>query len=255
MGYYLLVLLNPETDISGFARERVDVRAAYDQDIDYSQMVAGGSVSVERLRPWFSPATFNEVMYLALREAGCPEPGTKAAMRIALSATLKAACAQDRGWGCIADNVRPTQHQLEKVKDALGRFERNIGVLAKDIPEAREALPLSAREFLVSVDLNSYIAQADTREDTNVADESVDLLITSPPYPEMTDYSTSQRLSYYWIGGDPADDLPSEIGARRKRFRTSSISEYRAQMVEAITALCRKLKPGGYAALEAAPIG
>ena len=57
----------------------------------------------------------------------------------------------------------------------------------------------------------------------NVPDNSVDLVITSPPYPNMTDYVTSQRLSYYFLGLGLADksrlkDLDLEIGPRIRRL-------------------------------------
>lgn len=245
----MLVLLDPRTSISELADECAGIRVAYNPSTDYSEMMQGGPADVEHLRPWFSPSTFNQLMYLTLCETECCRTGVKAAMRISLSATLKAVCAQDRGWGCIADNMHPKPNQLEKEKDALGRFERNLNVLGRDVLEARKALPLDARQFLAVYEPSSYVARVDAREATNVPDGSVDLVVTSPPYPDMTDYSTSQRLSYYWLGADPMEDLAVEIGARRKRFRSASVQKYVAEMVQAVASISRKLKPNGYAAL------
>jgi hypothetical protein len=245
----LLILLDPRIDISGTARQLAGIGDAYDPTVDYSQALLGSSVSVERLRPWFAPNTFNQVMYLASCELRLAEPAAKAAMRISLSALLKTLCAQDRGWGCIADNMLPTRDQLKREKNALERVRRHANSLLRDVSKVREILPPDSQSLLSSGESHSWVWHGDARRCTNVPDESVDQVVTSPPYPNMTDYSTSQRLSYYWLGSDPVDDLRLEIGARRKRFAVKALSGYRDDMKDAMDAICRKVRAGGYVCL------
>lgn len=240
------VLLNPETDISGATNELSDIKRSYDHNTDYSQELKNSTINVDQLSTWFSPSTFNQVLFLMLREITCHQPGLKAAMRISLSATLKAASAQDRGWGCIADNVLPKPTQLKKEKNALAYFPRSFSTLIRDISRAREALSHDTQEFLSSSNPDEYIFQADVRQSIKIPDQSVDLIITSPPYPNMTDYSMSQRLSYYWLGTDPNEDLALEIGARRKRFKATAIEDYQSDMEVAINTISKKVKKGGY---------
>jgi len=63
------------------------------------------------------------------------------------------------------------------------------------------------------------IIKGDIRNNDEIEEESIDLIVTSPPYPNMTDYVTSQRLSYYYLNLELKEDLNSEIGARIKRFK------------------------------------
>jgi len=173
--------------------------------------------------------------------------GCKAAMRIALSAVLKAVCSQDKGWGCIADNMLPNPSQLNKSRNAFDRFTRSTNLLVKDVITARGILSASARNFLDNCDICNCIIVADARQSEHVKPASVDLIVTSPPYPNMTDYSTSQRLSYYLLGVDPLDDIRNEIGARRKRFSSTSVLQYITDMKAALETSCTKLKSGGFA--------
>lgn len=240
-------LFVPGTNMSSVVKDFDRIRNDYKPDKDYPKLLKNTPVKVELLRPWFAKKTFNQLMYLTLSEMRQKRPGTKAAMRIALSATFKAVCSQDRGWGCIADNVLPKPEQIEKEKNALEQFGRKLAILVKDISEAREALPNITKEFLSSTTVASRIMKADARRSTNIPDASIDLIVTSPPYPNMTDYALSQRLSYYWLGGDPATDLSSEVGARRKRKLSTAIQNYRGDMEQVLKVLSSKLKVGGYA--------
>ncbi len=162
---------------------------------------------------------------------------------------LYTVCAQDEGWGCIADNVLPKGAQLKKRRPGLERFRRNINLLLRDLVQIKATFPQITHDLLRDSAVDNHIRRIDVRLGEFPGDETVDMVLTSPPYPNMTDYSTSQRLSYYWLGQDPNEDLPVELGARRRRFTPSAIESYRDGMKEAVSAICRKLKPGGYACL------
>ena len=243
----ITTLLSPVTDLTTILDEFKVIKASYEKKRDYSSSLVGSEVKVELLRPWFSPDTFNEVLHLIVSERECPSSGTRAALRIALSATLKAVCAQDRGWGCISDNVLPKREQLQIQRNAFDRLGRNLNVLIKDLSSVKAHLPLSAQNLLLSGDFATRIIEADVRQSTSIPEDSVDFIITSPPYPNMTDYIFSQRLSYYWLGEDPKDYYQSEIGARRKRSMSTAIEQYSHDMFQVMQALRGKLKPGGFA--------
>ncbi|MGB7472212.1 MAG: DNA methyltransferase, partial [Candidatus Acidiferrum sp.] len=242
-------LLNPRTNLMQVANDLSGVETSYDADIKYCRRLTKSEVLVDRLRPWFNPEPFNQLMYLRAYEDKLRSAATKAAMRIALSATLKAVCAQDEGWGCIADNVLPKPDQVKKPRNALERFRRNMNLLLRDMGEIQARLPALAKDFLRDCSVEDQIKRLDVRRGEFPKDETVDLVVTSPPYPNMTDYSTSQRLSYYLLGKDPGQDLPEELGARRRRFSASAIEDYRTGMRAALEVICRKLKPGGYICL------
>jgi hypothetical protein len=221
--------------------------AAYDARRDYASAASESSINLDSLREWYNAKTFNQIVYLSLLEQASRDPVVSAAFRIALSATLKAVCAQQRGWGCIADNVRPTAEQKQRQRDAFARFRRNISLLVKDVAATTESLPDSSVDFFQHTDLENRIMQCDARTRSAIAPGEVDAVITSPPYPNMTDYATSQRLSHYWLGSDPQAGIPREIGARRKRTKPDALQAYISDMKEVLKELARVVKPAGYA--------
>ena len=240
------LLLSPSTDLSRGGEFLQEVGDGYDAGKDYRSSLDSSDVLLDSLRPWYSEAAFNQVAYLILRERKCRH-SIRPAMRIALSATLKAACAQDRGWGCIADRVLPKPDQLKGTKNVLQTFFRNVSTLVRDVQAVKETMTPDASQFLETADAETRIVRADIRQCTSLRKESIDIVVTSPPYPNMTDYSLAQRLSYYWLGEDPAEDLALEIGARRKRSRPDPIGQYLEGMRCAIKVICDAIKPGGYA--------
>ena len=63
----------------------------------------------------------------------------------------------------------------------------------------------------------------------------------------MTDYATSQRLSYYLLGVKPDGDFGSEIGARRRRKRSDALDAYREDMRAALALVVEQMRTGAYA--------
>lgn len=245
MARSLWVLVRVGSDESWLSMLSEKVRA-FNPTIDYRQ-----EVNVDDLAPWYARETLNEIAYLKKIHSEGTEPATEAAGKLALSATLNAVCAQDRGWGCIADNVLPKPEQRLKQRSALDRFMRNLRVVDRDVSRFRRNLAPSGLRVFEARDPTEVVVHADARSAAaeEVDRESIDLVLTSPPYPEMTDYCTAQRLSYYSLGSDPADDLRNEVGARRRRFRKSSLEEYREDMKAVAKGLWQCLKPGGYVCL------
>jgi hypothetical protein len=221
-------------------KSRFDERRTYDPPRSLQ-------ASVEKLRPWYHPATFNELVYLLICERRETDPASKAALRVAMSATLKGTCAQDRGWGCIADNMLPKREQLRRKRNAVEMFHRKLAGIAKDIERFKGTLSSDTIQFIRSTPSEDRIFRHDIRSPAPIASASVDLIVTSPPYPNMTDYAFSQRLSYFWLAGNPSDDVASEIGARRKRTQNMSLLNYRTDMESATKSICNTLKVGGRA--------
>lgn len=246
----LKALMNPELD-TGYVRTIVaGLLEGFDPHRDYASRVQDFTL-VDRLRPWYSPGTLNQVCFLAEQAAKCSNATARAALRASVSGVLKTASSQDRGWGCIADNVHPQPHQI-KDKDAIKLCRRRFEAMLRDVSEhvARAKMPgyIESYRYLSS---SQTIFYEDSRECTSIPDSSVDLVLTSPPYPNMTDYVTSQRLSYYFFGIDPTDqahceDKKREIGARIKRFRKDSLDQYLNDMARANDRICSKVKAGGY---------
>jgi hypothetical protein len=116
--------------------------------------------------------------------------------KAAFSAILLPVCRETRHWGYVCDNSTPhgsyDRDVLSEYRGVLNRFrlayvERDIDRIATQGERAKIAPAKiwcgDAREIL-----------------SKVPPESVDLIITSPPYFGVSDYVKSQRLSMEWFG-------------------------------------------------------
>jgi len=74
---------------------------------------------------------------------------------------------------------------------------------------------------------------------------SVDLVVTSPPYFGVSDYTKAQRLSMEWLSLDIEPLRLREIGARSKRHRATAAVDYVRELHLVFDGLHRVLKRGG----------
>ena len=90
----------------------------------------------------------------------------------------------------------------------------------------------------------------DSREDLSsvIGENSVDLIVTSPPYPNATDYHLYHRFRLFWLGFDPKELGHIEIGSHLRHQRNNTgFEEYRNDMTEALKGCIKILQPGRYA--------
>ncbi len=200
-----------------------------------------------KLSEWFDKDILNEILFISNLYHRVGNIVLKAAIGISLSACLKTLTAQNRGWGCIADNMKPKQTQFGIKKHATIKFLSHLKILINDIIRIRQVLPLNSLELLDSNKSKQHIFNIDISNSQIANFDYVDLIITSPPYPNMVDYSMSQRLVYYLFNNDPETDLNSEIGARRKRFKKNSLTIYKNEMIQAFDNIMNTLKDQGIA--------
>jgi DNA modification methylase len=164
---------------------------------------------------------------------------------LAFSAVLLPICRETRHWGYVCDNSTPKdQHggnafeEFDKILDSLieAYRQRNREYLFRmgdsgKIPNV-EVITSSASEALKFL-----------KEDT------VDLVVTSPPYFGVCDYVKSQRLSMEWLDHAIEPLRLVEIGARSKRRRGTAVSEYLAELSDVFKGVRKCLKPGGFCAI------
>ena len=81
-----------------------------------------------------------------------------------------------------------------------------------------------------------------------VGENSVDLIVTSPPYPNATDYHLYHRFRLFWLGFDPRELGQIEIGSHLRHQRNKTgFEEYRSDMKHALEGCAAVLSPGRYA--------
>jgi hypothetical protein len=90
----------------------------------------------------------------------------------------------------------------------------------------------------------AQIERRDIRHGTGLPRESVDLIVTSPPYPFSTDCARAQRLSFWWLQESLEDDREVEVGARYKRHRQNALEDYFQELETCFGHIAATLKPG-----------
>ena len=123
---------------------------------------------------------------------------------------------------------------------ALKAYLESLKTVSRRLDKAAIDLQVADARFLVG----------DSRYDLprQVGEDQVDLIVTSPPYPNATDYHLYHRFRLFWLGFDPRALGKIEIGShlRHQRNRTG-FEEYRDDMALALDGCSRVLAPGRYA--------
>ncbi len=160
--------------------------------------------------------------------------------RAAFSAILRYCCSQDKHWGWICDNVQPKRlsykNALLKFSEKLEKYKTCATKLQEDASELQEKVVAISEIKIYQGDCKEILSQ--------FTSQCFDLVVTSPPYFNMTDYMSSQRLSFLWFDYDFAKLRAKEIGARFRRFRDHALDEYLSQLKESLVAIARVLKKG-----------
>jgi len=189
---------------------------------------------------WYHPTTLAELasIWTALQRHASSQYHDVGAT--AFSAILRHCCSQGNHWGWICDNVKPRTYVY---RDAIKAFTKKLDdycVCARELLE--EAAELQDERLPVT-ELQVY--QGDCADVlSRFPDGTFDLVVTSPPYYNMTDYIKSQRLSLLWFGYDLGEIRNREIGARYKRGRTDSLGQYVQRMRESFGEIARVLHCG-----------
>lgn len=123
--------------------------------------------------------------------------------------------------------------------DTVRRFER---ALATAIPRAVEFSDLAEPRFRCDV-LNRDVLEA-----PNIT--PVDLVVSSPPYPNAFSYHLYHRTRMLWLGMDSAEFKKREIGSHRKYSSRAAGAAgpetFEQEMATVFGWLNRVLKPGGF---------
>jgi DNA modification methylase len=185
---------------------------------------------------WFADSAFGE---LCLIKARITDLETKAAQDIALAALSRIAI---RASFQDSETRYKSVPRMIPVGETLTRYLREFKLVMASIAENEAVTRYGISRFLCG-DVRNLPAE-------KIPDGSVDLIVTSPPYGNATDYHLYHRLRLLWLGFDPAELGRMEIGSHLKHQREKSgFESYFADLCDAVRTMARALRPGRYAAL------
>ncbi len=183
---------------------------------------------------WFSEAATGELALLRFLIEETTSDLSRDAALLALSRIVIRVSNQDSETRYVAvpKSITPTL-TLRAYSEVLKTVIRRLEIAAIDLQYA------DAR-FLIG----------DSRKDlsTEIDENSVDLIVTSPPYPNATDYHLYHRFRLFWLGFDPRELAQIEIGSHLRHQRNDSgFEEYQADMALSLKGCAKVLQPGRYA--------
>ena len=167
---------------------------------------------------WFLPQHQIELFSLLQRIEALPPDGTREFLKVVFSSTI---IAKSGGVSLARDLAHTRPHRDTKKAPAstfiefAKRLERNVAAIGQNTPHETAATPSPSENG--ATDLTEGCRQAEVRAasaaDTGLPPESIDLIVTSPPYANNAiDYMRAHKFSLVWFGWKISD--LSKIRAR-----------------------------------------
>jgi DNA modification methylase len=218
--------------------EQIEFNLAFSISHDHDISRAKSICSYDDLKPWYNGKTLNELLLLrGFFERSIGEKKMKPIFLTLFLQIAKLACAQQKTWGHIADNVLPDEGQI---------CNREYQVIPNFIKRLLQVQKQAEKVLVVSKSGRCNLKLADAR--AYFPPKPVHLVVTSPPYPSMSDYITSQRLDYYWLGYNKEDITAfkkNEIGARYLRHTNLAHRNYIDNMKIVSDNIINAIRPKG----------
>jgi len=204
---------------------------------------------------WFLPSTQLELQALTDGLSQIEDTNTRAFLEVAFSATI---VTKSGGVSLAMDLAHTRPHKVvSKVpKDAIDQFKKRV---RKSLKGLAEPLPKALVE----------VHHGDARA-LSLEDESVDLIVTSPPYANAIDYVRAHKFSLVWLGerigelaqlrstyvgtekaagqplheyGEVSSRILNELSKRDEKKRRV-LSRYLADMAQVLSEMFRVLRRG-----------
>lgn len=237
----LYKLFNPSIDKEQIKNQLLLLCEGFDETKDYTINL---SEQRKELVGWFEKDTFNEISFLFQKYDYLQDKTMQAVMKLVLSSILVTLSSQNKGWAYIADNVKPKADELRK-KSVFEQYSVSVKNLLNDIVGHEARLSDTYEGFYSQISRETRIFE-DSLVNATIEEETVDLVVTSPPYPRMIDYVKSQRLSFNFFNENFSDYVGKEIGARYRRSRRDCLDSYEKDIKQVNAKVAKLLKKNGY---------
>lgn len=197
-----------------------------------------------QLHKWYHAETGEELCRIWAYIQNERDAAVQDLLLFCFSASLMACCAEKRSWGYVCDNVKPLERCYvdadsvfrDKVTSVIEAYRR------RDMRRTpRAELPVQTPSVVLEGDARARLVELD--------ENSIDLVVTSPPYFGVVDYIKAQRLTFEWFGLSIEPLRSIETGARSKRHRHTAFGQYIEELGTVVKELHRVLKRGRILAL------
>jgi DNA modification methylase len=181
----------------------------------------------------YMPHVFRELVGLREEIEGEPEPIRGALLLVLSSIVVKVS--RDR-----ADTARGTVDRAIGKGNPSRLFLRKTEELARGMAAFAAAVPPGTPPPDVRL--------GDARKLAHVADRSVDVILTSPPYLGTYDYAEHHARRFGWLGVDASNFESTEIGARRStKDPARALADWQRDVDAFVAEFARVMRKGALA--------
>lgn len=234
----------------GFGDEKSKIEKLVPSKEQVDEMIGRNAINPE-IKDWFHENTIPGLLAIMEKIAQDEKNGDvrcKLIRKLAFVSILKSASSQQGHFTYVTDNCKPSEM---KERDAMTLYCEKV-----------EQIYLAAKEFIIQYQLaypegnlkkildKRKVVTGNAKDLSWVADDSVDLVITSPPYLCSQDYIKTMRLMNLFFEDRYAfnEGVKQEIGARTSRRGKSEVvvPRFYADLGTVFENVDRVLKEGAY---------
>ena len=191
---------------------------------------------IPNIDKWFPLTSRGELALIKSCIARMESDKARDIAMLALSRIILAASFQD------SETRYASKPRIISSGSTLKRFILVLAEIVDNISKTQAAIRYGVCKFITFDSRNI--------EGAGVAPESVDLIVTSPPYGNANDYHLYHRFRLLWLGYDPRILGGMEIGSHlRHQKEASGFDSYLSEMKQSISGMFRTLRTGRYAVL------
>jgi len=217
-------------------------------------------VDHERIDYWFKPDTKQELMKVYALINEIEDTNIQTFLKCGFSHILKNCSI----WS--TKSTKPTRDRNKRISKPIPTFLRHIKQMAKRNRRFYKMLKKSG-----NLDIPSKTHCLDSR-DIPIKNESIGLIVTSPPYVTSYEYADLHQLTAFWFSftkdlhefrdrfigtashqldnaklkSKIADEIYTQLIEKHEKT-AREVAAYFAEMLEIFVEMWRVLKPGGYA--------
>ncbi len=188
--------------------------------------------NIVNLDMWFVDFVINEIVIIKEEVDKLTDKDLKDFCLVALSGILINVSRQD------------SDTRYVRVPKSINHFD-TFNKFSNQLKKLRKIMSASSKEIKNG---KSVFKVADTRLENIFEENSADLAVTSPPYPNAYDYHLYHKYRLFWLGMNPHQLRKSEIGAHADYSKKNGPDEFdfMRDMEKCMLSTSKILKKGSY---------
>jgi len=180
---------------------------------------------------WFQPHVLSELAILKSCISRVEDEDLRSFLQVAFSSIIVAVSNQDSDTRYVSVRKKLRKEIVSKL------FVTKV----QDMIQRMKAFRNARQE------VSATVFCGDVSESLPVVGAKVDLIVTSPPFPNTYDYYLYHKFRMIWLDMDYRDAQKKEIGSRHVHSdQKIGIEEYNRKMMDCFSQISRVLKSHGY---------